>query len=72
MGTVLETNHNIDQYFQLDEINQGLLMENAWLRQELSKKNLGVMRYDTLMRNSHVLPAQVINNEFQMWNCWFA
>jgi len=65
VGTVLETNHNIDEYFQLDEINQELLMENAWLRQELSKKNLGVMRYDTLMRNSHVLPAQVINNEFQ-------
>ena len=38
MGTVLETNHNIDQYFQLDEINQGLLMENAWLRARIVKK----------------------------------
>ena len=65
MGTVLETNHNIDQYFQLDEINQKLLIENALLREELLKKNLGVIGYDTLMADMRVIPALVINNEFR-------
>ena len=65
MGSVLETNHNIDQYFQLDEINEKLLAENALLREELSKKNLGMMGYDTLKGNAHVIPARVINNEFR-------
>jgi len=65
VGFVLETNHNIDQYFQLDEINEKLLAENALLREELSKKNLGMMGYDTLKGNAHVIPARVINNEFR-------
>ena len=65
VGTVLETNHNIDQYFQLDEINQKLLIENALLREELLKKNLGVIGYDTLMADMRVIPALVINNEFR-------
>ena len=41
VGMVLETNHNIAQYFQLDELNQKLLIENALLREELLKKNFG-------------------------------
>ena len=65
VGTVLETNHNIDQYFQLDEINQKLLIENALLREELLKKNLEVIGYDTLMADMRVIPALVINNEFR-------
>ena len=64
-GTILEMNYNVGQYFQLDELNQKLLIENALLREELLKKNLRVNRYDTLMETIHVIPAKVINNEFQ-------
>ena len=64
-GTVLEKKYNVRQYLQFEELNQKLLLENALLREELLKKKLGFNSHDTLIETIHVIPAQVINNEFQ-------
>ena len=63
-GSLNQFSQNSTNYFQLEEINEQLVMENARLRQQLAETNYEKTLQPLVASNYEVVPGKVINKTY--------
>ncbi len=63
-ASLTQTSNDISDYFQLTEVNEQLMLENAQLQQELRMLRTDQSSFLDTVDQYHVIGARVINNTF--------